>query len=358
MNCELHENFNILKFLLSKEDSVSSFLKGLMFFKPVRESLVRLFTNKELKTQDIKFEDIYLQFVLRENQSRPDLAIINEKLKMLIEVKISPYRELTENQPESYLEWLANQQSENLQSKNLSLYFVAIIPPNYDHRNDLEKRLFDFKNKNRDIEIHIKIIDWLEIKKELQDNDLHLLNPYISDFCDLLSEWYENPIIKFSLEEVNVLYNQKTFYALSKLFEFVEKVVEELENKEKIEGISIYKAFKNKWWKDEYGAYFVCNNIDLLWFGIWSKAWEEYGSPLWIGVCRSWDRKIIEFFKNKTNEKKQEYFKDCCVALEDYIICSFAEKLLQDENNYQKLIKFIKDYLENCLQLIRNRDQN
>ena len=284
MNCEFRESFNILKFLLSNEDSVSSFLKGLMFFKPIRESLIRLFVGKDLGSQDVKFEDIYFQFVLNENQSRPDLAIINEKLKMLIEVKISPYRRLTENQPESYLEWLANQQGENL-----SLYFVAIIPPNYVYKSELEEKLVN-GNKNG---IICKIVDWLQIKRELQDNNFHLLSPYIADFCNLLSEWYEVSAINFSLEEVNMLYNKDTFCAISKLFEIVEKVVEHLENKEKIEEISIHKSFRSKWWRDEYGVYFSFNNNSLLWFGIWPKAWEKYGSPLWIGVCRDWDKKKL-----------------------------------------------------------------
>ncbi|MBX6422663.1 hypothetical protein [Thermosulfurimonas sp. F29] len=351
MNCEFRESFNILKFLLSNEDSVSSFLKGLMFFKPIRESLIRLFVGKDLGTQDVKFEDIYFQFVLNENQSRPDLAIINEKLKMLIEVKISPYRRLTENQPESYLEWLANQQGENL-----SLHFVAIIPPDYDYKSDLERRLCEFKDKKKSKEIHIKIINWLEIKKELQDNNLHLLSPYIADFCNLLSEWYENSVINFSLEEVNVLYSRETFCALSKLFNIIEKTVQQLETKEKIDEVSIHKAFRNKWWEDEYGVYFSFKNNVLLWFGIWSKAWRKYGSPLWIGVHKDCDKNIIELFKYKANKEKREYFKDCCVIIENYIVCSFAEKLLQDKDNYQKIIKFIRNYLESCLQFVYNED--
>ena len=130
------------------------------------------------------------------------MALLGEKVNVLVEIKTTSWRGLTDNQPESYLRWLLNN------NNSAQKYFVALVPPTYYHHDELKERIEAFKISAKHNSVHILILNWADIIRVVSDNDLQLLNPYINDFCNLLSEWYETPVARMTFEETQMVYTR------------------------------------------------------------------------------------------------------------------------------------------------------
>jgi hypothetical protein len=287
---------NILAHLIRNEKGTTELLYALLTYKPFRNALLRLLTKGKAETDGISWDDMYTQTEI--GGGIPDLSILGETTNILVEVKITSWRGLTDNQPQTYLQWLA------AQGTSKAGYFVAIIPPVYYHLQELKQRITSFNNSNALNPIISTILTWDEVLKMLRENDLDQMNPYIRDFCDLLASWYEIPITKFTFDEVDKMYDADTAKAIRKLMKVVEDVVNGLEQK----GYKVEYSFNKKWWDDgEYGAY-VKHGGDqyLLWFGLWQDYWEKMGEPLCFGVQdREWDARICtEFMRIHPNYTK------------------------------------------------------
>jgi hypothetical protein len=81
----------------------------------------KLFTKGQFGSADISWDDIYTQTM--RGEAIPDLAMLAAAVGILIEIKTTPWRELTDKQPGSYLAWLAKHQAVE------SRFFVAVVPP-------------------------------------------------------------------------------------------------------------------------------------------------------------------------------------------------------------------------------------
>jgi hypothetical protein len=278
---------NILSHLIKNENDTTKLLYALLTYKPFSNALLRLFTNGKVGTADLSWDDMSIQTTI--GGSIPDLSILGEGVNIVVEVKTTPWRGLTDNQPQSYLQWLAAQDASK------AGYFVAIVPPGYDHLLELKRRITSFHDSNTLNPVTSSIVTWDDVLETLCESDLDQMNPYIRDFCDLLNSWYEIPVTKFTFEEVCTMYDANTAKAIRKLLRVVEDVISGIEQK----GYKVEHGFQKKWWEreGEYGGYVKCDDQNVLWFGLWQDYWEKSGVPLCFGVQdRQWDARICKEF--------------------------------------------------------------
>ncbi len=284
----MNNELNILSYLIRNENQVTEFIYAISSYNPFRDLLVKLLTNGMYGGEDIHRDNIDRQKTI--SGSIPDLSMLSTKVSILVEIKTSPYRGLTKNQPQEYLSWLASSEA------NGARFFVALIPSTYYHRKELENRIESFRNSNKQNPVSISIISWDDLIKEIIARDLYAMNTYIKDFCDLLKAWHEGVIIKFKFEEIRSMYNPNTAKSIGKIISVIEKVIKELEDK----GYTVWRNFKKRWWdteEGEYGGYFQSKDKDILWFGLWQHYWEYSGVPLCFGVHGKWDAATCDEFK-------------------------------------------------------------
>ena len=75
---------NVLSRLVKNEDSTTEMLCGLMSFSPVRDAVLRLFTENQITCTEVQSDDIDTQFDTK-THGRPDLYISNDKCTILVE---------------------------------------------------------------------------------------------------------------------------------------------------------------------------------------------------------------------------------------------------------------------------------
>ena len=294
----MDNKFNVLSYLIGNENDTTEMFYALLVYKPFREIVIKLFTKGKFGADDISWDDI-------ETQSRigniiPDMVFRNDKVSVLVEVKTNCYCGLTNNQPGSYLGWLAGPEPKG------SRFFVALIPSVYNHQEKLEKRIKCFQKSNENNSVTDVIITWNKLIQAVAENDLRELNQYIRDFCSLLKSWYEVPTIKFISEETRLMYDRNNAISIRKILQTVEDVTSTL----KQNGHEIENSFNRLWWKSgEYGCYIKFKGNYLLFFGLWQDYWEKSGQPLCYGIDEEWDSSVCKAFRkdHPVHEKHEAY---------------------------------------------------
>ncbi|HOJ72005.1 MAG TPA: hypothetical protein PLR38_09250 [Syntrophorhabdaceae bacterium] len=231
----MDKGFNILSYLIKDENDITKFLYGLLRYKPFLNVILSLFKIGQSESAEISWDDVDMQKAI--SGFVPDISILGKAVNILIEVKTNPWTGLTDNQPQTYLQWLAEQ------STSKAGYFIAIVPPVYKHLHELEKRITSFDGSSASHPVISKIITWGDILNTLRENDLDQMSPYIRDFCDLLTSWYTTPITKFNFEEVREMYNADTAKGIRKLIKVVEDVISGIEQK----GYKVEYSFNRRW---------------------------------------------------------------------------------------------------------------
>lgn len=327
---------NILSYLIKNENDTTELLYALLIYKPFRESLLCILTRGKVGTNKMSWDDIYTHTAI--GGGIPDLSMLGEHANILVEVKTTPWRGLTDNQPQSYLRWLAGQEAAK------PGYFVAIVPPVYYHLQELNQRITDFHDSNILNPVTTSIVTWNEILNALHESDLDQMNSYIRDFCDLLNSWYDIPVTKFTFEEVRTMYDANTAKAIRKLIKVVEDVISELEQK----GYIVEYSLNKKWWEGEYGGYVKYDNQYVLWFGLWQDYWENSGVPLCFGVQdKQWDARICtEFIKNHPNSIRFPL-----TDLKPFILENIEKDVILSENPVTRIFSI----LEKDLQVLCNQ---
>ena len=283
---------NILSQIIKNENETTELFYGLLSYKPFRVALINLFTGSSENSEFVTWDDIYLQKHLQINSDKfiPDLSILNHNISILVEIKTDPRTKLTDNQPKTYMDWLANK------NKSKHCYFVAVIPPDYAGLEKLNELVQSHEKRERTNKVNSKIFSWDDIVKTIKENDLDQLNVYIDDFCKLLSSWYNSPAISFSLFEVKMIYSTDTAKAMKKLMSLMEQVLIGLKQK----NFKVETSFNKKWWEDgEYSIYALRDNDCLLYFGLWQDFWEKNGAPLSIGVDKEWNVEVVNEFAKR-----------------------------------------------------------
>jgi hypothetical protein len=322
---------NVLSHLTNNENSVTTLLKALCVLKPIRDVVIKIFTQNTFGADDVDFECISTQFNIGE--AIPDICIQNDELLIAVEIKISDWRGLTANQPHKYLEWLSNN---NIEKK----FFVFLTTPRYslEHRKEYDKRKQRFCASNPQHGINFIEIDWLELRSAFEETGLSSSCVYTRDFENLLKEWYMPSPIKFTKKELQVdsMFNKESADGISKIFEFIEEIASEFERA----GFKVERSFKKDWWKNEHGIYLSQDDGEkkypyskcILWVGLWMPFWKAHGYPLCIGVHDGkWDSKFISDFKS--------VFPDCVVYK------SFLTKGIEQHLLMENSVKDVSDWL-------------
>lgn len=234
---------NILSHLVKNENDTTELFSALLAYKPFREVIIRLFTKSQFGADDVFWDDIDTQ--IDTAGAKPDMSLLGEKVSILVEIKTTPCRGLTDNQPSTYLEWLADQ------NDNKTPFLIALIPPNYYHLNELESRIKSFNMTNNRKPVDTMILTWDTLLTAIEENELDVLNHYIGDFCTLIRSWYDAIRIKFTFEEVRAMYDSNMAEAIKKLMDTIEGVLRGLEQN----GYTVSYSFNKRWWEGEYGGY-------------------------------------------------------------------------------------------------------
>jgi len=282
----MDNRINILKEVMREENEVTRMLYALCAYKPFREVLVRFLTGGRYGADDVGWEDMGVQATI--DGVKPDFYALGESLTLLVEIKTSLYTGLTSAQPTNYLVWLARH------PRSGKRFFVALIPSRYAHRDELEKRFASWLSQAGEPSVTATILTWEGFLEALRTTGLEQLNPYVSDFYDVLKSWLTEPPIKLTYLEVEKMYAKETAKGIANLFKLLERVSVELEKSYQIE-----KSFNRRWWDNgEYGVYVREGDHNLLWFGIWQAYWEHSGVPLCYGVQQNWGDDLVRKFQS------------------------------------------------------------
>ena len=283
---------NVLRYLPDDEKGATTLLRALCALKPVREAVVRLFTQNEFGAGEVEFDGVSTQFDI--GGAVPDMCLQADGLCVIAEIKVSDWRGLTSNQPETYLRWLARQPVNHK-------FFVFLVPPQYaeQHRQEYERRKAAFCAGEPAAGIRFVETNWLHLCSAFDQAGLSEACPYARDFKALLEEWWIPSPIQFTVTELGVtnMFSKEAAQAVCKLFDFVNKIASKLER----EGFNVERAFQKQWWdpEGEYGIYISCEKEYVLWLGVWTAFWRDNGCPLCIAVQKGkWRPAIIKRFKN------------------------------------------------------------
>jgi hypothetical protein len=282
----MENRVNILKEVMREENEVTRMLYALCAYRAFREVLVRFLTGDRYGAEDVAWEDMGIQATI--DGVKPDFYALGESLSLLLEIKTSLYTGLTSAQPANYLAWLARHPRPGKR------FFVALIPARYIHRGELEKRLVPWLSKPIEPLVTVTILEWEGFLEALRTTGLEEINPYVSDFYDVLNSWLAEPPIKFTYLEVEKMYTRETASGIANLLKLVERVAAEMEKSYQIE-----KSFNRRWWDNgEYGIYIREGDHNLFWFGIWQAYWEHSGVPLCYGVQQNWGDALVRKFQS------------------------------------------------------------
>jgi len=308
------EDINVFKNIITTENLLTELFYYFLNYKVFRDSFLKLFLNDD-KYNLIDYSDIETQY--NTNIGIPDLAIINDSIAILCEIKISDTI-LTDNQPKGYIDYL-----NNLSTKEK--WMIFLIHNNYNYINALKQYGFGESPCIIDYDINGIIIYWDDIMRIIEDNQLSSLNHMFSDFLGLLKMWYEIEEINFESGEIEYLFGRHTIDDHDNVIYFTNEEVEAMTQTnliaksfpkliqliDEIRATMTSKNNKSKFndLSEEYGLYFKDNNgNDVLFFGIWFPFWEEYNKPLCFGVHKDYGQKVINRFKNRYPDHKP--FKD------------------------------------------------
>jgi hypothetical protein len=81
---------SVLRYLAHDENAVITLLRALCALKPLREALVRLFTQGNFGADDVEFEGISTQFDI--GGAIPDVCLQTGTLRVVVEIKVSEWR--------------------------------------------------------------------------------------------------------------------------------------------------------------------------------------------------------------------------------------------------------------------------
>ncbi|MGH9670305.1 MAG: hypothetical protein ACRD3A_09350 [Terriglobales bacterium] len=284
---------NIFHNLVTDENSTTELLCNLMRFSAFRRPLLARLFSDAISLQ-IGWDDIETQVELGDC-GRPDLRVSNERVLALVEIKVSQYQGLTDNQPGGYFEFLAKDETPER-------WLVFLVPRTWIHLGALKASLEHLVNAPRGQMIQTRIVHWEDVIDVIEGNDLPALNSFVNDFCALLAARFLSGPIVFSTEEILMLFSRDIPAALSNL----QSLIEGIRGKG-----STYKSRPSRsrnLCPEEYGIYFTSTkDQDILWFGVWMDFWREQGMPLCFGVDDKWPLEVREAFRTTYKGKTRRF---------------------------------------------------
>lgn len=257
---------NIFYRVVNDEDSTTDLLCNFMRFAAFRRAFLNLFLPTKLASE-VMWDAVDTQVHLS-GSGRADLVIQNDDLTALIEVKTTYGRELTENQPSGYLDYLSR-------TATRERWLVFLVPEKWTHRAFLDQTLRS-KMTSKTNDVKTKIITWEQVLAIVEDNDLHTLSPALNDFSELIASRIAPKPVVFTKKEVLVLFTNEIPTALFKLRKLVDD----------IQSLSATYNVRPSNSKEEYGFYmYDADGQGVFWFGLWFPFWQQHELPLSFGVA-------------------------------------------------------------------------
>src|SRR5262249_36986903 len=148
-------------------------LCNLMRFSAFRQPLLTKLFSPECAA-GIAYDDFETQVHLG-RLGRADIVIANQSVSAIVEVKVEDFCGVTENQPNGYLSYLANQDVPER-------WLAFIVPPRWAHRRELDQALGSAKHGS----IRTRVLSWEDVLGVIELGDLQNLSPFIDEFYRLL----------------------------------------------------------------------------------------------------------------------------------------------------------------------------
>ena len=302
---EIEREENIFYNLIKNETSLTEVFCNFMRYESFRNLFIDMI-NEKIKNKEniidkskVKFQDFDTEVALNNQKNgRIDFQLkINANKIYLFEIKIEIFTNLTDNQPQSYLDYL-----KELELESENLFFI--LPKGYFH-------LKKIKNHN--------IIYWEDILKQIIEQKLDKENIFINEFCKILAyRWFDFKKIIFKENELDLIFSGKKEEGykmlenvnipilMNKLFQIIvdTKVGYYKKDKESIEQRYDYFGYFL-----ENSKYEISDKL-VIWFGIDYKIWEIKKNPIIIQIEaneREEDINLEIFLENKIEYTKFEY---------------------------------------------------
>jgi hypothetical protein len=300
---------NIFEKILTKEDDFTNAFCNLLSNKVYRNILEETLDISEIHKEEVIQIESNTE---KEERSKPDAIIkFTGDITLLLEVKISTWRGLTPNQPESYLEYLSKEKGK--------VVFILLIPIGYQHLDEFKNRYLNWENKNKK-EIPLKIVYWQKIyqKIKIETDDMVLHN-----FADMLDLEHMEEVVSMNDNEIEFLENDFIYQYNKKIKDIIEYAVS---------GI-LKMGIKCENTKDDDGLnYYIYNknNEIAFWFGNWNPI-SELGFQLVVGCHAS--------------HAYSEKFKKYQSINENYYIPFTRSQIMNKDNIGDSYLKFVAKYL-------------
>lgn len=257
--------------IIYNENSFTELFKNFMRYRVFRDEFILLIDSLPNNTI-VDFEHFNTQ--KSSNDCRPDIRITSENIEVFIEIKVWDTA-ITYNQPVGYIKELENS---NKQNKSL----VSIVPKHYKYLSEYKRRKNEYPTQ-----IDTKIITWDTIISLIEYKEMHIGNPILSEFLELLKEWFEPKRIFLNSDFMTIMNNKLTPENISKLVENIDQLNTEITKRGFI-------TTKKKNFLEEYGFYIEDENVSLF-IGEWFYYWQTEGKPLCISL-QTQDNTINEKF--------------------------------------------------------------
>ena len=205
---------NIFFGLVRSENAMTELFCNFLRFKAFRDAFLSLFLEKDVMNC-VSFSNCSTQNPLPEDRGTPDLAINDDSnFNILIEVKTGN-TPLTHNQPESYLEYLKDEQQN-------SKWMIFLVPKDYRYLTELESKIDAFLSQHSKAGINTKILFWQHVIQIIKERELSILSSYFSEFYKFLKGWYQLKTINFNNAEVGRMFDKSIPEIMIKLNEIVD----------------------------------------------------------------------------------------------------------------------------------------
>jgi len=341
-----HREDNIFYNVIRNETSLTEVFCNFMKYKQFREIFLNLVAEKnelfkELKSH-IKFDNFITEKVLDDNLGRADLVLELNDEQYIFELKIEMYTRLTDNQPVNYLKFLAN--------KNENLFFI--LPKGYMHLSEICTK---WNNENTNYSTKTinekNILYWEDILGAIRKNELDKLNPFISEFCDILDyRWFKYEKIIFTTQELELIFSNKKDKGykmleersmpttISKLFQVIDGV------RMKIDYIT-----KEDKQRSGYYGYLVNDKQSkmpddiVIFFGIDFGIWEETNCPIIIQIESNSENEVKKIEFNKLIEERLPEFKKYFDEDDELILFYYGLEKKEFESKDENIIKTLSD---------------
>ena len=271
---------------------------------------------------NIKYSNFDTQYSVSKF-GRPDLALLNDELEILFEIKVYN-TSLTQNQPSSYYKHLRTKTKKKIRA------LILIVPDNY---YDIEryKRELSIINDNRD-EIFTQIIYWNDIVRHIEKKDIPEISPLFKEYSNFLTTWFQMKSTFLDSLNITTMFGKEFPDSLYKTLVIIDNVFREL----KKQGFKV--RLTNDKYFEEYGFEFQLPDEEKLFFGMWFDYWRDNGNPICIGLDGD-STMHIDIINNELSHKNLTELTE----YKDWYVSYIDKTTLMDSNSEKVLSKLLSD---------------